>query len=519
MSLSIFKIGSHSSEESALSRALPSPTLLARPLKMTFRVTFAPSRRVAWHVILCLCGGGFGAWLFSGGVSCGHNRDVLGDAHGGPLPAGFQRPGARATNEDGGAAVMPTSANRAAWQCSYHTNLECSGEPAGVETMPTLGTSWQRTTGFSYTGPPVLGGRKSNFSMCCTTMAYFVPGRYQFLPFIAADSMLLTVDGTVIDRDGDTTHDYRQARRRPHRNLHSPVWVESDDGGGGWHELGLQVSVRKESRSWALLSWVRLYDAGRPFMTAAERVACGISPACHGPTTECRNRVTNGLGSAEVPWGLCRDFVPKNRRCLVYSVGIRDIYQNELLMGREGCEVHAFDCTVDYPAVLGPNVTFHPWCLGTSMGELLLDGAQRQGHAERKQFLQLDEVVRRLGHVDDELTVLKMDCEGCEWAALDALRTRMPEFLARVRMMMLEIHLIVNEKASESDRRSAVDLMARVVDNFRGYRTYGYSINARTDPGRFTDRGLLTPELAPAGVHAGACCYEMSLVREDLVAK
>merc|ERR1711972_303149 len=72
----------------------------------------------------------------------------------------------------------------------------------------------------------------------------------------------------------------------------------------------------------------------------------------------------------------------------------------EQQMAREGCETHAFDCTVDpaSPVVAGKSFTFHNWCIGKEGGV---------------QFKKLSETMRLLGH--DSVDVLKFDIEGFEW--------------------------------------------------------------------------------------------------------
>ena len=133
----------------------------------------------------------------------------------------------------------------------------------------------------------------------------------------------------------------------------------------------------------------------------------------------------------------------------LYSFGIRDIYTAELLYGRNGCEVYAFDCTVNHPEQLGPNVTFKPWwyvhisacpdlfsndcgnnnnqtsmccaslslyvnSLGSGTAELKLDGklSNAMQHAsQNSNFMSLPQIIKRLGHESSELTILKMDCE------------------------------------------------------------------------------------------------------------
>lgn len=61
----------------------------------------------------------------------------------------------------------------------------------------------------------------------------------------------------------------------------------------------------------------------------------------------------------------------KGRRCVVYGMGIAWESHFEQQMAREGCETHAFDCTVDpaSPVVAGKAFAFHNWCIGDGGSE------------------------------------------------------------------------------------------------------------------------------------------------------
>jgi hypothetical protein len=152
----------------------------------------------------------------------------------------------------------------------------------------------------------------------------------------------------------------------------------------------------------------------------------------------------------------------KGERCLTYSVGIADVTDFDRAVSYHvGCEVHMFDPTVpvgQFPEVLvdatktpsGGSATFHYVGLGDPTRDdskltfrsvfkteaAVLSGRDKTGL--RGRILTLDDAMRSYGHAKRRLTILKMDCEGCEWPVLDSLRQRPPDQLPL--QLKLELH-------------------------------------------------------------------------------
>ena len=56
--------------------------------------------------------------------------------------------------------------------------------------------------------------------------------------------------------------------------------------------------------------------------------------------------------------------------------------------------------------------------------------------------------------------------------------------------------------------------MARVSQYLQDFRVYGYGINGDMSIRKMeADRNMYFPELYTAGLHAGTCCYEFTMVR------
>lgn len=69
-----------------------------------------------------------------------------------------------------------------------------------------------------------------------------------------------------------------------------------------------------------------------------------------------------------------------------------------------GCETHTFDPTLKKPFVGGEYATFHPWGLG-------LDGVESSGNGKTWTGMSLEHIIQKLGHVNQTIDILKIDCE------------------------------------------------------------------------------------------------------------
>jgi hypothetical protein len=113
----------------------------------------------------------------------------------------------------------------------------------------------------------------------------------------------------------------------------------------------------------------------------------------------------------------------KRPDCLIYSVGSEGNYEWEdgfvkLLGVNNHCEIHVFDPR-DY-ARPGDhvllNIQYHKWGLKSSYdqdyNDHLIDSAVRGKLPKTYTF---QEIVKKLGHEDRKIDVLKINCEKCEW--------------------------------------------------------------------------------------------------------
>jgi len=91
------------------------------------------------------------------------------------------------------------------------------------------------------------------------------------------------------------------------------------------------------------------------------------------------------------------------KKCLIYSFGVSNEYAFETTMASLGCEVHAFDHTVN---ISGVNFNFSK--IGIS------NVKTNQSNLET-----LGALIRKNGHTERDITMVKMDVEGAELTGID----------------------------------------------------------------------------------------------------
>lgn len=205
-------------------------------------------------------------------------------------------------------------------------------------------------------------------------------------------------------------------------------------------------------------------------------------------------------------WQLCLDeWDPATDGCLAVSIGIGNSWQfDDALATRLGCEVHSFDPTGQLRAahmahhVAG--VHFHY----AGLGAMRPNAYGRQGVGAA--MLSLDELLSKYTKHVKSVSVLKIDCEGCEWQALRTVAETRPQLLDRVRLLLLELHV------SSSMQMRSVESMRVVLRHLfvqHDFRVYAHRLNL----GKMRDRFKVLKPLQRAGLDAEPCCYELHLMR------
>ena len=216
----------------------------------------------------------------------------------------------------------------------------------------------------------------------------------------------------------------------------------------------------------------------------------------------------------------CDAFWPKEARTM-YSIGIGAewTYQAHALSRDPRLVVHAFDPTLQLrerhrnaAKRLGPRVRFHFAGLGGAAA-----GATQQespatsayGALAPSSLRPLRDLVRANPPGERRIDVLTIDCEGCEWAALEQVwRAGDASLLREVRLLLLEVHLSPTMVAPSPQQFA--NLFSFLLDELR-FRLWFLRSN---DGFPFDRRVVDFIGAASDRIDPGLCCYELGLVRD-----
>jgi hypothetical protein len=119
----------------------------------------------------------------------------------------------------------------------------------------------------------------------------------------------------------------------------------------------------------------------------------------------------------------------KTKPCKFISYGIsRDYSFDKQMVEAYGCQGVGLDPTVNYHSQLLPGFTFIP--VGAPVS-----------NKNRKRWTLASPIQVAEFFGFEHIEVLKMDCEGCEYAIADSLLKKEPRFFDRVNQFAVEIHV------------------------------------------------------------------------------
>lgn len=153
--------------------------------------------------------------------------------------------------------------------------------------------------------------------------------------------------------------------------------------------------------------------------------------------------------------------------CLAYAFGISEGSEFENMVAGAGCEVHAFDCTVDEEQFKHKNFHFHPWCISPE---------GKNVDNTNGQYKTLSQTLKALRH--PRIDTLKLDIDGLEYQVIEDILKGPVQPL----QIVVEMHTeeATTKMASEANVKGkgyneVSDLFLKMFD--KGYRTISKRIN------------------------------------------
>lgn len=229
-------------------------------------------------------------------------------------------------------------------------------------------------------------------------------------------------------------------------------------------------------------------------------------------------------------WTVCLDELIENefRDCLVYSVGILNDWRFDAEMAKLGCEVHSFDPTVDFPEKLAPNVTFHKIGLfgGDRNESFSVNGYKSPfGNQIAGDMMHLSEIVHMLGHEHRNISVLKIDCEGCEWEVFGHMHrlhhsshhnkdSALKSPLDRVRQLLMEMHFSISLGMNSDERIELVKHTYDLLFSKRFNHGLFSKFYVKENDGYKWDQNLMD-KLVQRGFPPKVCCREIGFIRSE----
>lgn len=130
----------------------------------------------------------------------------------------------------------------------------------------------------------------------------------------------------------------------------------------------------------------------------------------------------------------------RDTRCLVYSVGSNgDPTFEQDVVSNFGCEVHTFDPT-------GNSTLFRQRLemVGAQFHTIGVGGAstlmRNTVTGETARVLPIKDIMDYLGHSEAHVDILKIDCEGCEYAAFETLWPQIINGSVSIGQIQIEMH-------------------------------------------------------------------------------
>lgn len=191
---------------------------------------------------------------------------------------------------------------------------------------------------------------------------------------------------------------------------------------------------------------------------------------------------------------------PVKPPCIAISYGIDRDYSFDLnVQERTGCTVFALDPTINHPAELAPSVYFLKWGAPLLFAEVPSDGYRSAAN----DWVSVSPVKLAATLAPGKrIHILKMDCEGCEYALYREVVKTDPTFWGRVDQFVVEVHVGKMWLKSKAELIEYGRLLDTLLSN--GFHLHGLRVD-HCSP-QHEAFGLL-PALLESGYHDGKRGY------------
>jgi hypothetical protein len=204
--------------------------------------------------------------------------------------------------------------------------------------------------------------------------------------------------------------------------------------------------------------------------------------------------------------------------CIIYNFGVsrEDPFLSHVGRFYKRCQVFAFDPTVSEKlwaakggskAVFGQNVTFVNWGLYGGQGSRTLEWHHPTYGNSIGELKTFSEILHHFNHTQKRISLLRSDCEGCEWGWISAQMEEDPTVFSRIDQLWTELHFASTLRMDDTALKQSRAVHRMLWDNFVVLRN-------RTNPGFPSDQRKVPKFLVDAGVDPVPCCREYFLLNQ-----
>eukprot|EP00747_Dinoflagellata_sp_TGD_P064798 gnl/TRDRNA2_/TRDRNA2_154059_c0_seq1.p1 gnl/TRDRNA2_/TRDRNA2_154059_c0~~gnl/TRDRNA2_/TRDRNA2_154059_c0_seq1.p1 ORF type:complete len:330 (-),score=11.00 gnl/TRDRNA2_/TRDRNA2_154059_c0_seq1:28-1017(-) len=212
--------------------------------------------------------------------------------------------------------------------------------------------------------------------------------------------------------------------------------------------------------------------------------------------------------------------VAEHHHCLVYNFGVskRDPFLKKMARRYPECDIFAFDPTVSEATwskeggskhVFGQNVHFYSWGLYNGTGPRTSNWSHPRYGKVKGELYTMQEIQSKLGHTQARLSILRADCEGCEWGWVQRAMQEDPSIFQRIDQMFIEAHFASTLRFDVTALHQVKSFHKMIVDNF-------VVASHRVNNGFRSDQWKVPVALRAIGVDPRSCCREFGLVNHKL---